>query len=185
MNELLRQLAGGDLRSDGYANEVADAVLALPDLFDQLLQGLQDEDDVVRGRTAHALERVSRGRPDLLAPHVALLQQAANDGVAMVRWHVAMMWANLAMDVPPEVVHSALLEMLDDSSVFVRSWAISGLTIVALAHPNLEDEIIPALLPLQRDRSPAIRTRVRKALATLRDGTQLPAGWLKSRVLFV
>jgi len=183
MNDLLQQLRGGDLRSDGYANEVADVVLALPGLFEQLLAGLDSEDDVVRGRTAHALERISRSRPDLLSEHLARLLELTNDALPMVRWHVAMMLANLALEVPARVLQVALLEMLGDDSVFVRSWAISGLAILATVHPELEIAFITALQALQQDSSVAIRSRVRNALATLRDGEPLPAGWVKSQVL--
>jgi HEAT repeat protein len=185
MNELLRQLRGGDLRSDGYASEVADVVLAHPDLFELLLEGLDDDQDVVRGRTAHALERVSRTRPDLLRPHLARLLRAAGDDLPMVRWHAAMILANLALEVPPDVLQAALLGMLGDGSVFVRSWAVSGLAILAVAHPELANATIPALEVLQQDHSVAIGTRVRKALATLREDEPLPAGWVKSRVLFL
>jgi HEAT repeat protein len=183
VNKLLRQLGGGDLRSDGYADEVADVVLAHPDLFEQLLEGLDHDSDVVRGRTAHALERVSRTRPNLLSRHLPRLLQAAGDALPMVRWHVAMILANLALEVPPDVLQATLLEMLGDGSVFVRSWAISGLTILARVYPERANALIPPLEALQRDRSVAIRVRVRNALATLRDGAPLPAGWVKSQLL--
>jgi hypothetical protein len=64
MNDLLRLLTGGDLRSDGQANEVADFVMANPSRLNDLLDGLQDINDVVRGRTAHAIERISRTHPE-------------------------------------------------------------------------------------------------------------------------
>ena len=57
MNTLLRKLSGGDLRSDGSANEVAGEVVRNPQLFEQLLEGLGEPDDVVRARTVHALEK--------------------------------------------------------------------------------------------------------------------------------
>jgi len=183
VNDLLQQLRGGDLRSDGYANEVADVVLAFPDLFEQLVAGLDHEEDAVRGRAAHALERISRSRPDLLREHLARLLRAANDDLPMVRWHVAMTLANLALEVPVRVLQASLLQMLDDDSVFVKSWAISGLAILGTLHPELANTFVPALQELQGDPSVAIRSRVRKALATLRDGEPLPAGWVKSQVV--
>ena len=77
MNQILSWLAGGDLRSDGEASEVAAFVLANPQVFDDLLDGLTISDDVVRGRTADALEKVARSRPDLLNEHLDLLIQVA------------------------------------------------------------------------------------------------------------
>ena len=57
MNQLLNWLADGDLRSDGSATEVADLVLKNPHLLADLLEGLDEPNEVVRGHTAHALER--------------------------------------------------------------------------------------------------------------------------------
>ena len=68
MNELLEKLAGGDLRSDGKASEVADEVVANPGLLPQLAEGLDETNDLVRARTAHALERISRKNGEMLQP---------------------------------------------------------------------------------------------------------------------
>lgn len=52
MNQLLEWLSGGDLRSDGMANEAADFVLAHPELLGELLAGLDQPEDLIRGRPA-------------------------------------------------------------------------------------------------------------------------------------
>ena len=54
MNELIEMLRGGDLRSDGQANEVAEMVLEHPGLFDELFAGLWESDAVIRARPAAA-----------------------------------------------------------------------------------------------------------------------------------
>ena len=43
MNQVLSWLSGGDLRSDGMANEVADFVLENPTAFEDLFAGLSDD----------------------------------------------------------------------------------------------------------------------------------------------
>jgi hypothetical protein len=43
MNELLELFKGGDLRSDGHADEVASEVVMNPELFEFLLDGLSEE----------------------------------------------------------------------------------------------------------------------------------------------
>jgi hypothetical protein len=52
-------LEGRDLRSDGRSEEVVQQVLSYPSLLPDLIKGLSVEDDVARGRTADALEKVS------------------------------------------------------------------------------------------------------------------------------
>jgi len=59
MKELLRKLSGGDLRSDGRANEVAEKVTQNSQSLSKLAEALSGPDDVIRARTAHALEKIS------------------------------------------------------------------------------------------------------------------------------
>lgn len=51
MNYLLSKLAGGDLRSDGRADEVIKTILKDPELLTLLTEGLTEPDVVVRART--------------------------------------------------------------------------------------------------------------------------------------
>jgi HEAT repeat protein len=183
MNELLALLAGGDLRSDGRGDEVADVVTQNPALYPLLLEGLDEEDDVLRGRAAHALERVSRSRPELLLPDLPrLISLSLVDEVPMVRWHLAMIFGNLSL-FPRETdrLVEALYALLGDESVFVRSWAIASLCLIGRDYPARRGEIIDSILPLVQDPSIAIRTRAKKALTVLEDGSALPAGWQKSQ----
>ncbi len=186
MNDLLVGLAGGDLRSDGDADIVADEVIRAPLLFPQLLQGLDVSDDVIRGRTAHALERVSRSLPELVHPHLAqLLAAAREDPLPIVRWHIAMTFANLAIfEETADKLVAALINLLIDDSVFVKSWAISSLTIFARQYSTWTDDIADKIVPLQGDDSVAVRNRAFKALRVLQDeSAELPAGWVKTQWL--
>jgi HEAT repeat protein len=183
MNQLLQWLTGGDLRSDGSANEVADLVCTNPPLLNDLLMGLHQADDVVRARTTHALERISRSKPEMLVGHLAKLEQIAHsDQVPTVRWHIAMLLGNMAaLRKLASPVGSVLLEMLADPSVFVKSWVISSLCIVGRKYPTQREQIIQGLIPLQKNHSPAVRSRASKATQLLlNDNLPMPAGWVKS-----
>jgi HEAT repeat protein len=188
MSQLLGWLSGGDLRSDGLANEAAQFILQNPDLLGELLVGLNDPDDVIRGHAADSLEKVARIRPDLLAGHLSeLISSAEGDCVAMVRWHIAMILGHLAGC--EGVVNRAtpvLLRLLEDPSVFVRSWAIVSLCILARRAPERRREILNAVARLQSDPSVAIRSKVRKAMNVLTDDRMpFPQGWVKSEAFKV
>lgn len=186
MNQLLDWLAGGDLRSDGHASEVADLVLQNPDLFNDLYPGLFLSEDVVRGHSAHALERVSRSMPELLVVHLQeLVQRARQDSLPVVRFHLAMLFGNLLIyEEQVDAIQSILLEMLADESVFTRSWVISSLCILGRKYPYRREEVLQALAHLLQDNSIAIRTRARKALILLTDERlPFPDGWIKSHNL--
>lgn len=186
MVQILEWLSEGDLRSDGMSNEAADLVLKNPELFDDLFEGLSVSDDVVRGRTADALEKIARARPDLLIDRLPkLLQVAEGDHVAMVKMHLAMIFGHLAMyeERLLELV-SILLDLLDDGSVFTRSWAVVSLCIIGRKYPEEGHHILERIEPILKDRSIAMRTKARKAvdLLTNKDAT-FPKGWIKSEHL--
>ena len=186
MNQVLTWLSGGDLRSDGMANEVASFVLDHPNAFEDLYSGLYEVKDVVRGRTADALEKVSRRRPDLLEVHFPeMVILAGTEHVPLVKMHLAMIFGHLA--VYPELIGqllSPLKDLLDDDSVFTRSWAIASLCIIGRKYPQECQPIINLLVPLQGDKSIAIRSKVRNGLRLLTDpNAKFPKGWIKSEHL--
>jgi len=183
MNQVLGWLSGGDLRSDGLATEVAEIVLKNPEIFEDLIQGLNNADDLIRGRTADALEKIARKRPDLLKPYLTdLLEAAQNDTVMMVQMHLAMILGYMALYAAylDELILT-LFMLLNSEYVFVRSWAISSLCIIARMYPERNRSITERIVPLQNSDSPAIRSRVRNALNILTDqNCPFPKGWIKS-----
>ncbi len=186
MGQILEWLSGGDLRSDGMSNEAADFVLKNPEMFDELFEGLSVSDDVIRGRTTDALEKVSRKRPDILIGRLPkLLQVAKEDHVPMVKMHLAMIFGHLAMyeERLSELI-STLLYLLDDVSVFTRSWAVVSLCMICRKFPEDRKQILERIEPIQRDQSVAMRTKARMAVDLLTTkNIPFPKGWIKSEHL--
>ena len=186
MGQILGWLSGGDLRSDGMSNEAAEFVLKNPELFDELFEGLSVSDDVVRGRTADALEKISRTRPDMLVDRLPkLLQVAEEDQVPMVKMHLAMIFGHLAMyeERLSELI-STLLYLLDDGSVFTRSWAVVSLCIMGRKYPEKREQILERIEPIRKDQSIAMRTKARMAIELLtKKNIPFPKGWIKSEHL--
>jgi HEAT repeat protein len=183
MNQILEWLSGGDLRSDGLADEVAAAVLKSPDLFDDLFAGLSESDDVIRGRTADALEKISRQRPDLIAVHLPeVIDLSRSDQVPMVKMHLAMIFGHLALyEELIDILQSALFDLLEAESVFAKSWAIVSLCIIGRMYPQKSTRIVNRISQLQGDKSVAIRSRAGKALNILTNpSASFPKGWIKS-----
>ncbi|MHC5059212.1 MAG: hypothetical protein ACYTKD_31550, partial [Planctomycetota bacterium] len=89
MNEILQMLAGGDLRSEGRAAEVAARVIDDPDSLPALAEGLSLDDKLIRARTCMSMEVLSRSHPELLEPLVSeLIHTAERETVAQARWHL-------------------------------------------------------------------------------------------------
>lgn len=186
MNQILTWLSGGDLRSDGMANEAAQFVLENPQILDDLIVGLNEPDDVIRGRTADALEKIARERPDLMVDHLQqMMDLAKTEQVPVVKMHLAMLFGHLA--VYQEVVEdliSVLYDLLEDESVFTKSWAIASLCIIGRKYPVESQRILNRLSQLQSDPSVAIRSRTSKALDILTNPKKkFPKGWIKSEHL--
>ena len=99
MNTILEWLEGGDLRSDGAANQAAEVVLKNDVLINDLIEGLRHPDDIVRGRTMDALEKVARKRPDLLRPFMtdilALVANRSSDDGAHARSYA--LWPHVGL----------------------------------------------------------------------------------------
>lgn len=183
MSQFSSWLSVGDLRSDGRAPEIAEIVLQDRSLLEDLLGCLDSDHAVVRGRAADAVERIARLNPGwLLGEMPRLLSLARSDPVPMVRWHMAMIFGYLV--VYPEwgdALAEVLLDLLQDESVFVRSWAIVSACILARWYPKCTADIMDRMKLLQQDESIAVRSKVRKALGMLvNPDMPFPKGWLKS-----
>lgn len=186
MSSILDWLAGGDLRSDGAANRVVEALEHDPSLLPEIVAGLDDRRDVVRGRAADVLEKFARQKPDMLTAYLSPLIGAMDqDPVPMVRWHLAMLLGYLVgNEKHQEQISDALIARLDDTSVFTISWAIVSLCILARYNPAYTTPVLEAIRPLSGHHSKAVRAKVRYALPLLTDPqAEFPAGWIKSETL--
>ena len=77
-----------------------------------------------------------------------------------------------------------MIFLLNDTSVFTRSWAIVSLCIMARKYPQVCQDVLENLTPLQQDGSIAIRSRIKKAINLLTDPeAEFPKGWIKSEHL--
>ena len=80
-------LAGGDRRSIGRSDHVAAVVRGKPELFPELITGLWSKNPVIRMRTADAVEKVTRKKPELLTPYkkelLGLMAEAKDARIAL------------------------------------------------------------------------------------------------------
>jgi len=181
MNNLIIKLSGGDLRSDGRSNEVVEEVLNNLELFDKLIEGIHEPDEVIRGRTADALEKIARFKSELLVPYLEeLIKVGSSDPIPMVRWHIAMILGHLSNYKDKiDIMTKALLELIDDKSILVKSWSIVSLAIIGKRYPLKRKEILKKIKTYKLDRSIAVRSKVEKALGILQEDQPIPDGWIK------
>lgn len=186
MSDLARWLSTEDLRSDGAANQVVEVVRRNPGLLSDLIDALSSSHPATRGHAADALEKLGRGRASDLRRYLSIFLRALrNDEVPMVRWHMAMLLGHLSTEprLVPRLV-PALARATRDSSVFVQSWAVTSLCLIARHVPSRAGSIARTIAPLTRSSSVALRARARRALSLIASPTApFPRGWIKTQAL--
>ncbi len=166
---ILSKLRGGDRRSVGKVGEVVNAVQKKPDLFQDLVTGLFDDEPVVRMRAADAMEKISRENPELLQPFKAyLIGLAQHTQQQELRWHIAQMIPRVKL-TPAETakVTGIFFEYLKDKSKIVVTFAMQALSDLAMREARVPTRVISAIENLTRAGSPAIKSRGKKLLVQL------------------
>jgi len=166
---LLAQLEGGDRRSLGRSDEIAELVLKKPRLFAALFKGLWSEDPLVRMRAADAAEKVTRTKHELLRSYKKeLLGLMAEVNQQEVRWHLAAMAPRLELNARERQLVVALLqEYLEDRSSIVRAFALQGLADIAENDENIRPMVMEILRESVRSGTAAMKARSRKLLARM------------------
>ncbi len=170
MHPLLLKLTGKDRRSIGESNRVAAKVLANPDLFGVLFDGMLADDPLIRMRAADAVEKITLAHPEYLRSYKSkLIRQVAKVEQQEVRWHVALMFSRLTLTRKERrVVVGILLDYLKDESKIVKTFSMQALADIAEQDAVLRPSIVKLLEKLTRTGSPAMQSRGRKLLAKLK-----------------
>lgn len=166
---IAERLSGGDRRQIGMSDEVVSLVLRDNASFGELFDAMLHEDSVVRVRAADATEKLTRVRPDLLAPfRKRLIEEVGETDQQEVRRHVAQMLANVRLDPKERSKATALLERyLQDTSVVVVLEALQTLVDFARDDRGLRKRITPIVERMAVRGTPAMQARARKFLARL------------------
>lgn len=127
-------------------------------------------------RAADALEKVTRERPDLVAPHAAaLVREIGPVSQQEIRWHVALMAPRLSIrgDLRREAV-ALLRTYLSDRSRIVVAEAMSALAFFAQDDPELRGWLIPVPRDFAVRGAPSARSRARRLLEAVVEDRELP-----------
>jgi hypothetical protein len=163
---ILALLGGGDRRSIGQSDRVAEMVSDDAKLFPELIAGLWSEDPLVRMRAADAAEKVTREHRELLQGYknelLGLMSEAQEQEL---RWHLAVMVPRLMLTAKEkQFVISALKGYLEGRSSIVKTFALQGLADLAQAEPSLRPGVVEILRESARNGTPAMKARSRKLL---------------------
>jgi hypothetical protein len=166
---ILTLLTGGDRRTIGRADRVAEMVCKDSRLFAELMAGLWSEDALVRMRAADAAEKVTRKNRELLQPYkkelLGLMSEAEEQEL---RWHLAVMVPRLLLSGKERRrAASSLNKYLEDRSSIVKTFALQGLTDLAQDDDGVRAEVVEILREAVRSGTAAMKARSRKRLVQL------------------
>lgn len=166
MSENLKEkLGGGDLRSIGNANLVADEIKNQSE-FDALFQYLHDNERLVVMRAADAIEKVTLVHPEYLNPHksdIIKLCSSAND--IEFKWHLALLLSRLSLSAQEQkMVFKILKEWASNSeeSKIVRVNAIQSLYELTKQNNSFKADFLLITDTVQEENIASINARIRK-----------------------
>lgn len=170
---ILDELRGGDRRSVGRSNQVVAIIRRQPELLPVLIDGMHHDDEVVRMRAADALEKLTVTNPEWLRPFkVQLIQLAARATQQELRWHLAQVLPRLELSWRDCVIVVAVFRRyLQDQSRIVKTFAMQGLTDLAIQEHRLRAPVRRLISSLTRTGSPSMKSRGRKLLCRLNAST--------------
>lgn len=166
---ILDVLKGGDRRSIGRSNQVVKLVRQSPTLFPTLIDGMHHADELVRMRTADAVEKLTVTNPQWLQPFKRrLMRLAAQAEQQELRWHLAQLLPRLKLlRQDRKMVVAILRRYLKDESQIVKTFAMQGLADLAMQDPRLRTPIRRVISSLTQTGSPSMKSRGRKLLLQL------------------
>ena len=114
-------------------------------------------------------EKISRERPEVLAPHkTKLIRLAGAAKEANARWHLAQILPRLPLTARERAgVSEILFEYLNDRSALVKTFSMQGLTDLARVDARLMPTVLPVIEHLTVHGTAAMRARGRKLLKSL------------------
>jgi hypothetical protein len=159
----------------GRAFDVAVMVLEQPRLTRQLIECLWDEDEVMAGQAADALETVAGERPRALqASKQELLGLLVESKGTKLRWHLGLIVARLELTrAECRQVADVLSSWLDDQSSIVKTCAMQGLAELTRQDQSMTEEVLNQLRALTRSGTPAMRARGCTLLKQMEKGADL------------
>lgn len=162
-----------DRRPVAKADLVATQALKQPGLLRMIITGLSDPAVVVRLRSAAVAVKVSRQRPELLAPYVAmLLEQLPRASEPIIKCQLAQIMPRLGLaGVQRSQAVEGLKLYLCDQKRLVQTEALNALIDLTATDPAQRRTVMGIVDTMTKTGSPADRARARKLKLALLTAT--------------
>jgi len=166
-------LPGGDLRSIGKSDELAQTIVDQED-FDSLFTLLFDDDRIVVMRAADAIEKITLHHPEFLLTHKkAIMDLSGSAFNKELVWHLALLIPRLQLagkdfDNGYQILRSWATNR--KNSRIVRTNAGQALFEMAQQNNSRQKDFRQVLSAIHRENIPSVNARIKKILARLAAG---------------
>ncbi len=165
MDNLLKYLKGGDLRSIADSNKIVSLVKTQTD-FEELFQYLFSNDRLIVMRTADAIEKITLQKPEYLTGHNQNIINLIGTAIDKeLKWHLALIVSRL--DLTTEelgIVWNKLTNWAVDKkeSKIVRVNSIDSLLDLSNKNKELKKDFDLTIQEIETENIPSIKARMRK-----------------------
>ncbi|PID78141.1 MAG: hypothetical protein CSB21_01560 [Deltaproteobacteria bacterium] len=165
MNNLLKHLKGGDLRSIAEANKAVSLIKTQKD-FDELFNLLFSKDRLIVMRAADAIEKITLKNPEYLEKYNQELINLINNAVDKeLKWHLALIAPRLNLTIDESIiVWRKLTNWAKDKneSKIVRVNSIQALFDLANKNEELKKDFDLTIQEIETENIPSIKARLKK-----------------------
>jgi hypothetical protein len=167
-------LTGGHPNSLGRTVEVVDLVLKNPVRLSDLYNCYFSTDQVVRLRTSNAIKRISREKPEWLAPYIdKFISEISTIRQASTQWTLAELFQTLS-GFMSETQRTNALAILKQNLETATDWIVLNNTMETLGEwavtdSELKEWLLPCLDRLSDDSRKSVAGRAQKIGAKLRN----------------
>lgn len=171
MGSILDKLKGGDRRSIGRAGEVVGELEKKPALVKSIVEGILNDDPIIRARCADCLEKFSRSNAVRLQQFKRIiLNKASKIPQQEVKWHVAQIAPRLQLTAKErEDVVRLLVNWFDsDGSRIVRVNSLQALVELGEEDDKIQRIAANKVKQALETGTPAVKSRAKRLLKLLR-----------------
>ena len=165
MNNIIKYLQGGDLRSIANVDKVVSLIKTQTD-FERLFQYLFSEDRLIVMRAADAIEKITLNNPKFLSNHekeiINLLEIAVDKEL---KWHLALIAPRLDLALDElGIVWDKLVNWAKDKneSKIVRVNSIQSLFDLEKNNKKFEKDLKLIIQEIESENIPSINARLKK-----------------------
>ena len=168
--DILEKLGQGNKIQAQQINEAFEEVMQDLSKFNPVFDSIFSENELLQLRSPQVIIAVAKSHPDLLQNRKQdIIQNLDNFKTSEIRWYMAILVGTLDLegDEVAKSLDTLLLWLDQESHKFVKVNCMQGLADIAIAHPELKEEVKIVISEEMEKGSASIKARGRMLLKKL------------------